>query len=62
MGRGIWGSPGARFEERAEAQLARADGFRKQAEEALAAGEDASRYEKLVENMTVAAERSEGGG
>ena len=58
MGRGIWGSPGARFEERAEAQLARADGFRKQAEEALAAGEDASRYEKLVENMTLAAERS----
>ncbi|MYF45231.1 MAG: ABC transporter permease subunit [Rhodobacteraceae bacterium] len=58
MGRGIWGSPGARFEERAEAQLARADGFRTQAEEALAAGEDASRYEKLVENMTVAAERS----
>ncbi len=58
MGRGIWGSPGAKFEERAESQFARAADFKRQAEEALAAGEDASRFDKLFENMTNAAERS----
>ena len=58
MGRGIWGSPGAKFEERAESQFAKAADFKQQAEEALAAGEDASRFEKLFDNMTSAAERS----
>lgn len=58
MGRGIWGSPGGKFEDRAESQLARAADFKRQAEEAVAAGEDSSRFDKLIENMTSAAERS----
>ncbi len=58
MGRGIWGNPGARFEERAEGQLEKAAEFKQRAEDALAAGEDAERFEKLFDNMTQAAERS----
>ncbi len=58
MGRGIWGNPGAKFEERAEGQLSRAAEFQRQAAEAVAAGEDPSRYEQLYTNMSNAAERS----
>lgn len=58
LGRGLWGNPGAKFEERAEGQLEKAAEFKQRAEEALAAGEDATRFEKLFDNMSTAAERS----
>ena len=58
IGRGLWGSPGAEFEARAEAQLGRAEEFLQRAEAARAAGEDPGRFERLAENMKSAAEKS----
>ncbi len=59
IGRGAWGNPGAKFSERAESQLARAQDFAERAAQATAAGEDPSRFETLAGNMTKAAERSQ---
>ncbi len=59
IGRGAWGNPGAKFVERAESQLARSQDFLERAEQARAAGEDASRFETLAANMAKAAERSQ---
>ena len=58
IGRGLWGNPGAEFTERAESQLGRAAEFRERADAAVAAGEDATRFETLADNMERAAERS----
>lgn len=58
IGRGLWGNPGAALMERAEAQSARAADFLSRADAARTAGDDPSRFEKLAENITRAAERS----
>ena len=58
IGRGLWGNPGAEYTERAESQLGRAAEFREQADAVVAAGEDATRFETLADNMERAAERS----
>jgi len=60
IGRGAWGELGGDMLRQAESQLARAEGFRQRAIEAAANGGDAARFEKLAENMTNAAERSQG--
>ncbi len=59
IGNGAWGNPGAKFSDRAESQMARAEDFLARAAEATAAGEDATRFETLAANMTKAAERSQ---
>ncbi|MEM6488180.1 MAG: ABC transporter permease subunit [Pseudomonadota bacterium] len=59
IGRGLWGNPGAEFTERAETQRERAQERLEQAEAARVAGEDPARFERLADNMTRAAERSE---
>jgi len=59
IGRGAWGDLGGDMLRQAESQLARAEGFKERAAEAIANGEDASRFEKLAENMTNAAARSQ---
>ncbi|MEX0347276.1 MAG: ABC transporter permease [Rhizobiaceae bacterium] len=59
IGRGAWGNPGAKFSDRAEAQLQRAQDFLERAEQAREAGEDPERFETLAANMTKAAERSQ---
>jgi len=58
IGRGWWGNPGADLYERAEGQAARAESFLERADAARQAGEDPSRFERLAENMTRAAEKS----
>ena len=58
IGRGLWGNPGAEFTARAESQLGRAAEFRERADAAVAAGDDATRFETLADNMERAAERS----
>ena len=58
LGRGLWGNPGAKFEERAETQLGRAEGFLAQANQAREDGVDPSRYEQLYNNMIAASKRS----
>ncbi len=59
IGKGAWGNPGAKFSDRAAAQLERAKDFLERAEQARTAGEDPSRFETLAANMTKAAERSQ---
>ncbi|GGF74725.1 ABC transporter permease [Mameliella alba] len=58
IAQGIWGNLGSEFSVRAQTQLERAEEFRQQAEAARAAGEDATRFETMAENLTRAAERS----
>ncbi len=58
IGRGTWGELGAAALEQAERQAARAADFQARADRALAAGEDASRFETLAGNLGRAAERS----
>ncbi len=59
IGRGLWGDPGAEFVERAEKQRERAAEFIERATAAKEAGEDPTRFEKLADNITKAAEKSE---
>ncbi|MGI9311621.1 MAG: proline/glycine betaine ABC transporter permease, partial [bacterium] len=59
IGRGWWGNPGASFLDRAAKQRERADGFLERAKDALSSGEDPGRFEKLADNLTAAAEKSE---
>ena len=49
IGRGLWGNPGAEFTERAESQLGRAAEFRERPGAAVAAGDDATRFETLAD-------------
>jgi len=58
LGRGLWGNPGAKYEDRSETQLERAESFLAQAEQARANGEDPSRFEQLYNNMIAASDRS----
>lgn len=62
IGRGWWGDPGAQFLERAEKQYDRAAQFMEKAEAARQAGEDPARFEKLADNITRAAEKSQAEG
>ncbi|MEM6422018.1 MAG: proline/glycine betaine ABC transporter permease, partial [Pseudomonadota bacterium] len=59
IGRGLWGNPGAEFSERAEQQMSRVQDFLDRAEAARQAGEDPSRFERLADNLTRAAQNSE---
>lgn len=59
IGRGAWGDLGGDMLRQAESQLARAEGFMERAAAALTNGEDASRFERLADNMTNAAARSQ---
>ncbi len=58
IGRGLWGDLGSDIAARAESQLARAASFLEQAAEARKAGQDATRFETMAENLTRAGERS----
>ncbi len=58
IGRGTWGQLGADALAQAERQAARAQQFLDRAAEAAAAGQDASRFETLGNNLMRAAERS----
>ncbi|WJY21209.1 ABC transporter permease subunit [Fontisubflavum oceani] len=58
IGRGTWGELGADDLARAATQEARAQDFLQRAADAVAAGEDGSRFETLGNNLLRAAERS----
>lgn len=58
IARGIWGDLGSEFTTRADSQLARAASFLEQAAAAKLAGQDATKFETMAENLTRAAERS----
>ena len=62
IGRGWWGDPGSQFLDRAAAQRERAAGFLERADAARAEGADPSRFEKLADNISRAAEKSEAQG
>ncbi len=59
IGRGLWGDPGSQFVERALKQRDRAAEFLERATAAKEAGEDPARFEKLAENISKAAAKSE---
>ncbi len=59
IGRGWWGDPGAEFFDRAAKQRERAAEFLERAEAARLEGSDPERFEKLAENISNAAEKSE---
>ena len=58
IGSGAWGQLGAEALAQAERQQARAEEFLQRAREAIAAGEDGTRFETLGNNLMRAAERS----
>ncbi|MEM6677117.1 MAG: ABC transporter permease subunit [Pseudomonadota bacterium] len=58
IGRGTWGELGASALAQAERQQGRAEEFLQRAAEAVAAGEDGSRFQQLGDNLMRAAERS----
>ncbi|MFK8081492.1 MAG: hypothetical protein AB8B97_14485 [Granulosicoccus sp.] len=58
IGRGTWGNLGADTVARADSPAARAQQFLDRARDAVAAGEDGSRFEELGGNLMRAAERS----
>ncbi len=59
IGRGLWGNLGAEDLAKALRQRERAEEFLAKAEVAKTAGEDPARFEKLADNMTRAAEKSQ---
>ncbi len=58
IGRGTWGELGADQLVQADRQAARAADFQTRADEAIAAGEDGTRFQTLADNLGRAAERS----
>lgn len=58
IGRGTWGELGASDLAQAERQAARAAQFQASADDAIAAGEDGSRFQTLADNLMTAADRS----